>query len=105
MRISDWSSDVCSSDLKSRLPVNRSVAAAHDRRRARHGFLSELELDTMNAPTGRLADSLTLPQPYLLFLGDTTEAGYAKTAFGLADWAADRCVGEYGIGEIGRAHG
>ena len=37
---------------------------------------------------------LSLPQPYLLFLGDTTEAGYAKTAFGLADWAADRCVGE-----------
>ena len=51
----------------------------------------------MNAPIGRLADSLTLPQPYLLFLGDTTEAGYAKTAFGLADWAADRCVGELGI--------
>ncbi len=49
----------------------------------------------MNAPLGRLADSLTLPQPYLLFLGDTTEAGYAKTAFGLADWAADRCVGEW----------
>ena len=24
-----------------------------------------------------------LPQPYLLFLGDTTEPGYAKTAFGL----------------------
>src|SRR3546814_5047637 len=38
MRISDWSSDVCSSDLD------------------------------------------------------------AKTACGLADWAADRCVGEYGIG-------
>jgi len=36
----------------------------------------------------------TLPQPYLLFLGDTVEAGYAKTAFGLADWAGDRCVGE-----------
>jgi uncharacterized NAD-dependent epimerase/dehydratase family protein len=51
----------------------------------------------MNAPIGRLADSLTLPQPYLLFLGDTVEAGYAKTAFGLADWAADRCVGELGI--------
>ena len=28
-----------------------------------------------------------LPQPYLLFLGDTTEPGYAKTAFGLRDWA------------------
>jgi uncharacterized NAD-dependent epimerase/dehydratase family protein len=38
-----------------------------------------------------------LPQPYLLFLGDTTDAGYAKTAFGLRDWAGDRCVGEYAI--------
>jgi uncharacterized NAD-dependent epimerase/dehydratase family protein len=37
---------------------------------------------------------LDLPQPYLLFLGDVTEAGYAKTAFGLRDWARDRCVGE-----------
>ena len=36
-----------------------------------------------------------LPSPYLLFLGDTTEAGYAKTAFGLRDWAGDRCVGEF----------
>ena len=26
-----------------------------------------------------------LPQPYLLYLGDTTEPGYAKTAFGLRD--------------------
>ncbi len=39
--------------------------------------------------------TLSLPQPYLLFLGDVTEAGYAKTAFGLRDWAGDRCVGEY----------
>ncbi|MFC5525166.1 DUF1611 domain-containing protein [Rhodanobacter ginsengisoli] len=39
-----------------------------------------------------------LPQPYLLFLGDTTEPGYAKTAFGLRDWAADRCVGEWSCG-------
>lgn len=38
-----------------------------------------------------------LPQPYLLFLGDITERGYAKTALGLADWAADRCVGEYSV--------
>lgn len=36
-----------------------------------------------------------LPQPYLLFLGDTTEPGYAKTAFGLRDWAPERCVGEF----------
>lgn len=38
-----------------------------------------------------------LPQPYLLFLGDTTERGYAKTAFGLRDWARERCVAEYFI--------
>jgi hypothetical protein len=38
---------------------------------------------------------LDLPHPYLLFLGDTTEKGYAKTAFGLRDWAPDRCVEEW----------
>lgn len=37
---------------------------------------------------------MSLPQPYLLFLGDTAEAGYAKTAFGLKDWAPDLCIGE-----------
>jgi uncharacterized NAD-dependent epimerase/dehydratase family protein len=44
-----------------------------------------------------MVDNLTLPQPYLLFLGDTTEPSFAKTAFGLVDWAGDRCVGEYAI--------
>lgn len=43
------------------------------------------------------AGSLILPQPYLLFLGDTTERGYAKTAFGLRDWAPEKCVGEYAL--------
>lgn len=38
-----------------------------------------------------------LPQPYLLFLGDTVEEAFAKTAFGLRDWATDRCVGEYAL--------
>jgi uncharacterized NAD-dependent epimerase/dehydratase family protein len=41
--------------------------------------------------------SLALPEPYLLFLGDTVEPGYAKTAFGLCDWARDKCVGEYAL--------
>lgn len=41
--------------------------------------------------------SLALPQPYLLFLGDTVEPGYAKTAFGLRDWAADKCIGEFAL--------
>jgi uncharacterized NAD-dependent epimerase/dehydratase family protein len=38
-----------------------------------------------------------LPQPHLLFLGDVAEPGFAKTAFGLRDWARDRCVGEYAL--------
>jgi uncharacterized NAD-dependent epimerase/dehydratase family protein len=36
--------------------------------------------------------------PYLIFLGDITEPGYAKTAMGLRDWAPDRCIGELGLG-------
>jgi len=40
---------------------------------------------------------LGLPQPYLLFLGDTTCDRDAKTAFGLRDWARERCVGEYAL--------
>src|SRR3546814_18337170 len=48
----------------------------------------------MNAPTDRMPSALLLPQPYVLFLGDTTVRGYAKTAFGLRDWAPAKCVGE-----------
>ncbi|RYD43110.1 MAG: DUF1611 domain-containing protein [Sphingomonadales bacterium] len=48
----------------------------------------------MNAMTDRLAGALVLPQPYVLFLGDTTIPGFAKTAFGLKDWAPEKCVGE-----------
>jgi uncharacterized NAD-dependent epimerase/dehydratase family protein len=36
-----------------------------------------------------------LPFPYLLFLGDVSEIGYAKTALGLRDWAPERCIGEH----------
>jgi uncharacterized NAD-dependent epimerase/dehydratase family protein len=52
----------------------------------------------LHMPELRTSEVLELPQPYLLFLGDTTEKGYAKTAFGLRDWAADRCVGEWSCG-------
>jgi uncharacterized NAD-dependent epimerase/dehydratase family protein len=41
--------------------------------------------------------NLGLPQPYLLFLGDTTCVPDAKTAFGLRDWARERCIGEYAL--------
>lgn len=40
---------------------------------------------------------IELPRPYLLFLGDTTEPGYAKTAYGLRDWAGEHCIAEYGL--------
>ena len=40
---------------------------------------------------------LDLPRPYLLFLGDVQEVGYAKTALGLRDWAPELCVGEYAL--------
>lgn len=40
-----------------------------------------------------------LPTPYLLFLGDVTEASFAKTAFGLRDWAPDLCLGECALPE------
>jgi|TARA_R100000501_G_scaffold17919_1_gene34889 uncharacterized NAD-dependent epimerase/dehydratase family protein len=42
-----------------------------------------------------MTTTVVLPQPYLLFLGDETEPGYAKTAFGLRDWAPEKCIGEY----------
>lgn len=44
-----------------------------------------------------MAPTHALPSPYLLFLGDTTEPGFAKTAFGLRDWAGDKCVAEYAL--------
>ena len=42
-------------------------------------------------------ERLELPHPYLLFLGDVQEPSYAKTAFGLKDWAPDKCIGEIAL--------
>jgi uncharacterized NAD-dependent epimerase/dehydratase family protein len=42
-----------------------------------------------------IATTVDLPQPYLLFVGDVTDPGYAKTAFGLRDWAPEKCIGEH----------
>jgi uncharacterized NAD-dependent epimerase/dehydratase family protein len=50
------------------------------------------ELPMRSVPISEVVD---LPSPYLLFLGDTSQRGYAKTAFGLRDWARERCVGEW----------
>lgn len=57
--------------------------------------VSSAELLDRAGTTGEVG--LALPGPYLLFLGDTVEAGYAKTAFGLRDWAGERCVGEFAL--------
>lgn len=51
-------------------------------------------VDRSTVPALHKADQLG---PYLLFLGDTVEPGYAKTAFGLRDWAPERCIGEYAL--------
>ncbi|GAB5349905.1 DUF1611 domain-containing protein [Alteriqipengyuania sp. 357] len=51
----------------------------------------------MNAPIPPQAQATVLPKPYLLFLGDTTEKSFAKTAFGLVDWAPELCVGELAV--------
>ena len=52
-------------------------------------------LDVWSSTDGSAVD----PPRLLLFLGDVTEPGYAKTAFGLRDWAKDRCVGEWSLPE------
>ncbi|WP_375396572.1 DUF1611 domain-containing protein [uncultured Sphingomonas sp.] len=52
---------------------------------------------TLSRPDASPAITGALPAPYLLFLGDVTEPGYAKTAFGLRDWAGERCVGELAL--------
>jgi uncharacterized NAD-dependent epimerase/dehydratase family protein len=52
----------------------------------------------MHLTQAHTPEATKLPYPYLLFLGDTTEKSYAKTAFGLRDWAADRCIGEWSCG-------
>jgi len=38
-----------------------------------------------------------LAAPYLLFLGDAVEPGFAKTALGLRDWAPDQCLAEHSL--------
>lgn len=57
------------------------------------------EVSLLDRPPVLETIGLGLPGPYLLFLGDTVEAGYAKTAFGLRDWAGDRCVGEFSLAQ------
>lgn len=54
------------------------------------------EADPLDRPAARARGS-TRPPKLLLFLGDTVEPGFAKTAFGLRDWSGERCVGEWAL--------
>jgi uncharacterized NAD-dependent epimerase/dehydratase family protein len=54
---------------------------------------------TLEKPVSTGPVGLALPAPYLLFLGDVTNVAYAKTALGLRDWAAERCIGEFALPE------
>jgi D-glutamate N-acetyltransferase len=59
-----------------------------------------MALHPLGIPSAAAAASrIDIPGPHLLFLGDVTEPGYAKTAFGLRDWAPERCVGQYACPE------
>ncbi|MXO60359.1 DUF1611 domain-containing protein [Altererythrobacter salegens] len=55
----------------------------------------------MNVVSMPRLSSTALPAPYLLFLGDVTEPSFAKTAFGLAEWAPEMCIGECSLGDTG----
>lgn len=40
---------------------------------------------------------LELRKPYLVFVGDATSGPYAKTAYGVHDWAPDACLAQFGL--------
>lgn len=47
----------------------------------------------------KTGDLMPLRKPYLLFLGDAQDEPYAKTAFGVRDWARDDVVGQFRLPE------
>jgi uncharacterized NAD-dependent epimerase/dehydratase family protein len=56
-----------------------------------HG--NDIIMNLSSEPLG----TIEIPSPYLLFLGDVAEHGYAKTAFGLRDWTPEKCLGEFAL--------
>jgi uncharacterized NAD-dependent epimerase/dehydratase family protein len=49
----------------------------------------------MSAAPVNAINAIELPRPFLLFIGEGADIPYAKTAFGLRDWAPESCVGEF----------
>src|SRR3546814_9556718 len=94
MRISDWSSDVCSSDLGARQAVERR--AAHGRR-----------LEGRHELRQRVAQLHAAAELFKLFAADHVDRGRARNdGTSLAAGAGDDDFGLGGrfTGEIGRAH-
>jgi uncharacterized NAD-dependent epimerase/dehydratase family protein len=60
-------------------------------------MFAQLGAGTQDVPQAGSVDrwAVRLPQPYLLYLGGPADAAFAKTAFGLRDWAPESCVGEF----------
>src|SRR3546814_7455824 len=66
MRISDWSSDVCSSDLLSRLQLCLAAAGAQPRRRRRRAHRAAADL---SLPRARLSHPAAEPSRLFLSAG------------------------------------
>src|SRR5512138_3863504 len=66
---------------------------------AGHARGAQLPVDPQLLEPDRISHRMIVkvPQPYLLFLGDATDERYAKTAFGLRDWASNLCIGELAL--------
>jgi len=39
--------------------------------------------------------NITLSPPYLIYLGNTQDKAIAKTAYGLVEWAPEKCIGQF----------
>jgi len=42
-------------------------------------------------------NTVKLRTPYLVFVGDAGSGPFAKTAYGVRDWAPEACLGQYGL--------
>jgi len=63
--------------------------------------ITERKRNATNRAFDLESDVTMIPGKYLLFLGDVDQRLDAKTACGLADWAPDRCVGQWRLPTCG----
>src|SRR3546814_9416359 len=102
MRISDWSSDVCSSDLPGRrsVPPFRSRLALQQRQQLAGELLAELDaplVEGVDAPDAALHEDLVLVE------GDEAAEG-ARVQSAVDQGVARPVPGKDLVRQIGRAH-